>query len=1427
MTTDKTELKNMLLLSAFSLLLILSNIHADAFDDQVQTWDDQGYTGYIDINIILYAAVFIAVATALAYAIGNTFGLQQLTEAAKSELMQSAVTVFMAVTIIALLAVVNVALDKIAEDMASPCVAVSMPASLVDAPLIYQYSYCYSDNLYQLSLLSAEQVLSDAVEASNRAYRSRGVMTERWWFLYSGFYMRPEAHMRLQSEVKGQEFRMLQGIIISLAGQRHFLLNILPVVAPISIFLGILMRGLFYTRRFGGLLMAIGLGLLLVWPSTYLLSWLSLKVGVYGQQSEFEDPESTCPDSCRIQPPIGYKTSNDGSRMFEDTLNLQEVINALEVANKSADPTNVTVLLNLNIQTCTPAEGTTPGTGAVNPIDSKNCPLSCRILPTPLECNQTACDNLPNACRVIREMNMSDIDGDNCIDNTDWPCDEASCPEYCKMALPEVRYEGGGYKFSENRGRDVVPSPQGGNCSDDADCVACDTYFKRYTLGADDNFTMNDVPECESCMQDHPDCMMGIPALLSKTCDDSTACGARMDLAKYINNPVQGVCPIDCRIIDETFPDAYKDATYVKYCEQSPEIAQACNKCPDECKINATESLGAGDKIVFDEIGGQNLDYDIVCEEAPTFSGDPPKMDEDVNGKCARCPLSCRLVDPDSIKDPNKPGEIQFMSGAHYSLPCYYIQPHDTNIEECTISINYSGPRTCNMHGLYPDDWRGLDHPNPIEFSNCPSDIQDQMGLPPECAPTAKVQYIAEGPSSPACPRFLADTAPYMTAKLRFDLDPDDNPINVVSQTPGFNPDPPHYYLSLYVPDTTVTLMAPSPDISGECTDPEVIEFCTGTDPDTGRPYCPDSCKVNRTDAGPYYCMVEDITDAYSEIMQAEYYCDECYENPGDNTKGAQCQVMLYHDGSMIDKPRGCSDSCIYDSLDPVPYNQQVRAGVNLPCNGFCYPRLEIPSPSSPSNCADYVDVNPRNSDISAPTQDNREFEDCAACPVDCRYDFKIAGGVKKTDVAREECGDTTNGFRACKPECNYRVIDHSNKLESCEADYWDCDTEYTSCTRHSDGWHWLRNGGWGSSSYSICKSWDYFDNETHAQDNGYFNSSVWSNPTIYSCSMPNPKYPNLQQMLNDAGAIDSNGNRYYECGDLTASGDNPERNLCGSKNIGGRQITFCKNNANAADTCFAHYNSLKVACLQTEDLKEVPVHPSATDPVEPDEGCQHCPLFCRIEGGESTSACPTDPWLGGGNTPECSSPNQCDTDKSTSTVPPGGFCGIPISEFKLEETGDGNCATPKRGYGSACPARCRIIIDNFGTLPLDCTGGDIGDSCVDMIDYCKAGTPSKLCADCIDCQKDCLYLPYVRTNCEELCLPSDMELGGTDMSVASMLSKWGGAFGNPAWRSIGQLSLAGYLLPIFSIILTIAFIRTLSPILGGDIEIPGLMKLI
>jgi len=45
--------------------------------------------------------------------------------------------------------------------------------------------------------------------------------------------------------------------------------------------------------------------------------------------------------------------------------------------------------------------------------------------------------------------------------------------------------------------------------------------------------------------------------------------------------------------------------------------------------------------------------------------------------------------------------------------------------------------------------------------------------------------------------------------------------------------------------------------------------------------------------------------------------------------------------------------------------------------------------------------------------------------------------------------------------------------------------------------------------------------------------------------------------------------------------------------------------------------------------------------------------------------------------------------------------------------------------------------------------------------------------------------------------------------------------------KNVGVFMIPALVLPLFSLVIVVAFIRVLSPILGGDMDIPGLSRII
>jgi hypothetical protein len=45
--------------------------------------------------------------------------------------------------------------------------------------------------------------------------------------------------------------------------------------------------------------------------------------------------------------------------------------------------------------------------------------------------------------------------------------------------------------------------------------------------------------------------------------------------------------------------------------------------------------------------------------------------------------------------------------------------------------------------------------------------------------------------------------------------------------------------------------------------------------------------------------------------------------------------------------------------------------------------------------------------------------------------------------------------------------------------------------------------------------------------------------------------------------------------------------------------------------------------------------------------------------------------------------------------------------------------------------------------------------------------------------------------------------------------------------KSVSKLAIPAFVLPLFGLALTFMFIQVLSPMLGGDIDIPGMMRML
>jgi len=99
-------------------------------------------------------------------------------------------------------------------------------------------------------------------------------------------------------------------------------------------------------------------------------------------------------------------------------------------------------------------------------------------------------------------------------------------------------------------------------------------------------------------------------------------------------------------------------------------------------------------------------------------------------------------------------------------------------------------------------------------------------------------------------------------------------------------------------------------------------------------------------------------------------------------------------------------------------------------------------------------------------------------------------------------------------------------------------------------------------------------------------------------------------------------------------------------------------------------------------------------------------------------------------------------------------------------------------------------------------------------------------CNGCLFVRPEYTFDPPIYANCAQLCNPGGS--GPPKVNPAEFAQKTKeGMYGRPEIKSVAALYLPGYVLPILNILVTLMFVRTFSPILGGDIEIPGLARIL
>ncbi len=504
-------------------------------------------------SISVIALVLSTVLVGIGYMVGIGFELPEMQAWARSELGQvfaNAIIVIALIGVVALMDVTTMTMVNASGIGGLHCVP--------GENCLNKTANAYLSDYIGIAQDGAKNVLHQDLVATAWANRRFGIYCYSVWCAEAGVTWSLWANYILDADRYGLVFEYYQGVLSSLYSQVFFVSEICFKVAPLLLALGIVARSFFISRKVGGLLIAIAVGVMFFFPAMYIFDWMSLDMTITGDASS--TLPSFCPAECSYVAPIAFykqggetvalNTTTQVYALFDDSQTdaVRDLIlgNTHSMLNNSG--VNVTSCENWTVHITDPSCG---GNGQCDIA----CDRSCRDLPYPAGSNlcanytqQFACAALPAECKVTRIIVH--------INTTE----AAACPSECKI-VPPLRSD---CDLNANNG-----NKSGGNCLQSRfDCRVAEVSDLSWRPSVDPS-----VANASRCNTYPKDCIASL--------DANQSCVWVMPNFGSCDDLCTG-CPEECRMNNGT-----SDMSKIlpEYCSNDSEDGVSCKQCPDTCKV--------------------------------------------------------------------------------------------------------------------------------------------------------------------------------------------------------------------------------------------------------------------------------------------------------------------------------------------------------------------------------------------------------------------------------------------------------------------------------------------------------------------------------------------------------------------------------------------------------------------------------------------------------------------------------------------------------------------------------------------------------------------------------------------------------------------------------------------------------------------------
>lgn len=525
-----------------------------------------------DWKLLSIAAIMISVIlVAIAYMIGIGFEMPEMKAWAGTELVQ----IFANVLIIAALIATIIFIDIIASAIAFDSQLNIAECSDVTQSCLKGVTNAYLDSYVEAARHGAEDTIVKNVNAAAWANRRMGLYALTIFLLQAGYGTTLAGHYVLDMDYYAIIFEYYSNILSSLEAQKFFVNSIAFNMGPIILAIGVVGRAFFFTRKAGGLLIAIAVGIMFFFPGMYIFDWVTLDTTLSGDKP-MENQLGECPPECSRPAPLAYIEGVgvlEYSRDVYDSFTNEEADTAAQIINgslQSAVGTNGSADEHV-VQSC------------YYGITGQGCPAGCRDLPYPYSIplcvgnNITIDEDLASTVIGTTEhfgtITVMDLIPQNDTYIIMIPVQEACAylPEECKV-IREATYVGEREDYQTCPDACKIVPPLQSNCDVD-DCLS--SSFDCRVAKAEDLDARPTKPHASSSIRAACNNAADCPANLTA----ENSCVYVLPTIGSCEELCEG-CPAHCRIEGA---DVSNMADSCK--NDDDELLEECDLCIETCKV--------------------------------------------------------------------------------------------------------------------------------------------------------------------------------------------------------------------------------------------------------------------------------------------------------------------------------------------------------------------------------------------------------------------------------------------------------------------------------------------------------------------------------------------------------------------------------------------------------------------------------------------------------------------------------------------------------------------------------------------------------------------------------------------------------------------------------------------------------------------------